>query len=128
MTASEPGDVLLIPFPFTDFSTLKQRPCIVLSSSEFNRTHQDVIVAAITSHLPATPANDEYRLSPSEQRSCGLPKGSMVKLGKIVTIDRRLVRRSLGHLPGASLHRVLAGVRSIFGGSMPARRSARKRG
>ena len=116
MIASETGEVILIPFPFTDFSTLKQRPCVVISSADFNRMHDDVIVAAITSHLPTRSRRDEYRLSPAEQRACGLPKASLIKLGKIVTVDRRLIRKSLGRLPSPSLRRVLAGVRSIFKG------------
>lgn len=114
MMASDPGEVVLIPLPFTGFSTLKQRPCVVVSSAAFNRSHPDVIVAAVTSHLPGKPAEDEYRLSAAEQRAWGLPKASMIKLGKIVTVDRRLVRRSLGKLPGQSLRRVLAAVRSLF--------------
>jgi mRNA-degrading endonuclease toxin of MazEF toxin-antitoxin module len=49
MTVYRQGDVVLIPFPFTDFSTFKQRPAVVISSNGFNRIHQDVIVVAITS-------------------------------------------------------------------------------
>jgi hypothetical protein len=73
------------------------------------RSHPDVIVAAITSHLPAEPARDEYLLSPAEQQSCGLPKPSLIKLGKVVTVDRRLIRKRLGRLPSRNLRRVLAG-------------------
>ena len=97
MIASDPGEVVLIPFPFTDFSTLKQRPCIVISSTVFNRAHQDVIVAAITSHLPRKAGKHEYRLNPAEQRACGLPKPSLIKLGKIVTID--VIGRLITALP-----------------------------
>jgi mRNA interferase MazF len=91
--------VVLLPFPFTDFSTLKQRPCVVISSAAFNRTHPDVIVAAITSHLPEQLGPHEYRLNPVEQQSCGLPKPSLIKLGKVVTVDRRRIRKRLGRLP-----------------------------
>jgi len=127
MTACDPGEVVLIPFPFTDFSTLKQRPCVVISSSAFNRAHQDLIVAAITSHIPAKAGEDEYLLSAAEQAACGLPKASLVKLGKIVTVDRRLIRRSLGRLPGPSVRRVLAGVRAIFDLPRSSRSSRGKR-
>jgi mRNA interferase MazF len=122
MIASDPGVVVLLPFPFTNFSTLKQRPCVVISSAAFNRSHPDVIVAAITSHLPPEAARDEYLLSPAEQKSCGLPKPSLIKLGKIVTVDRRLLRRRLGKLPKASVRHVLAGVRAIF--ADPTKRAA----
>jgi mRNA interferase MazF len=114
MTAYKPGDVVLIAFPFTDFSTLKQRPCIVISSNRFNTTHNDVIVAAITSHLPEKIEEDEYLLSEIEQRACGLPKASMVKLGKIVTIDTRLIRKSLGQLPEKSCKQIFDKIYQLF--------------
>lgn len=45
------GDILLIPFPFSDLSSTKQRPVLVLSNSEYNRSQQDIVVAAITSNV-----------------------------------------------------------------------------
>lgn len=114
MTTFEPGDVLLVPFPFTDFSTLKRRPCVVLSSAAFNRSCPDVIVAAITSRLDGTPADDELILSERDVRLARLPKPSKVRAGKIVTLDQRLVRSRLGRLPAASVRRVRALVRRII--------------
>ncbi len=48
-TSYKRGDVVLVPFPFTDLSTTKQRPALVVSSDQFNATRNDVLVAAITS-------------------------------------------------------------------------------
>jgi mRNA interferase MazF len=45
------GDILLIPFPFSDLSSTKQRPVLVLSNSEYNWSQQDIVVAAITSNV-----------------------------------------------------------------------------
>ena len=114
MTPFEPGDVVLVPFPFTDFSTFKQRPCVVLSSTDFNRSHEDVILAAITSQLNDHPTTDEYILSKQEQIIAGLPKLSMVKVGKIVTVDQRLIRKSLGRLPVTSVRRLRKLVHHII--------------
>lgn len=114
MTTYKPGAILLVAFPFTDFSSLKQRPCVVVSSTGFNRTHRDVILAAITSQLSIHPATDEHLLSTNDLRAGGLPKASLVKLGKIVTIDQRLVRKSLGTLSFTTTTVLLTKLRTIF--------------
>ncbi len=94
MTGCKQGDVILIPFPFTDFSTFKQRPGVIISSNEFNLTHQDVIIAAITSHIPEQITQSDYLLDAVDLGLSGLPKISLVKLGKIVTLDQRLEEQS----------------------------------
>jgi mRNA interferase MazF len=49
MTGSEFGDVLLVPFPFTDQSTTKRRPAVVVSSAAYHRERPDLIILAISS-------------------------------------------------------------------------------
>ena len=51
MTIYNQGDVLLVPYPFTDQSETKQRPAIVLSGAAYNQSHPDVILAPITSQI-----------------------------------------------------------------------------
>lgn len=114
MTAYKPGDIVLIPFPFTDLTDAKQRPAVVLSSSRFNQTHQDVIIAAITSHIPRVLGDDEYLLSEAEKRSAGLPKPSLVKIGKIVTLDHLLIKKRLGGMPIDSVKKILTVLFAIF--------------
>src|SRR3989338_3254766 len=114
MTGYRQGDVVLIPFPFPDLSTFKQRPAVVISSEGFNRTHQDVVVAAITSHIPSRLESSDYRLEHSDLQSAGLPKPSLLKLGKIVTLDRRLIRKKLGSLPASTVAKVLAQLQNVF--------------
>jgi hypothetical protein len=41
------GDVVLVPFPFTDLSSSKRRPALVISPDAFNDQMEDVVVAAI---------------------------------------------------------------------------------
>lgn len=99
MTLFKQGDVVLIGFPFTDLSGTKQRPALVISLDWYNENKDDIILAAITSNVPVKVEEDEYLLSPIDQKSAGLPKRSIIKLGKLVTIDQRLVRKKLGHIP-----------------------------
>jgi mRNA interferase MazF len=114
MTHYKPGYVVLIPFPFTDFSTFKQRPAVVISSSSFSRGSSDIIIAAISSNLVKKKDKYEYHLNRNEQKSSGLPKPSAVKLGKIITIDKRLVRKRTGHLPQKTTKDIIDKIQSII--------------
>ena len=82
MTAFKQGEVVLIPFPFTDLSTVKQRPALIVSSNWFNQQRSDSIVMAITSQVPARISADNYPLSSVDQKMSGLPKRSIIKLGE----------------------------------------------
>ena len=57
-TSFDFGDVVLVPFPFTDQSTTKKRPAVVVSSAAY-QSRPDVVVMAITSQVPATPRMGE---------------------------------------------------------------------
>ena len=51
MTSYPFGAVVLVAFPFTDQSTTKQRPAVVISSSAYQRERIDLIILAITSQV-----------------------------------------------------------------------------
>jgi mRNA-degrading endonuclease toxin of MazEF toxin-antitoxin module len=44
------GDIVLIPIPFTDLSSQKQRPVVVISNDNYNYTTPDFVVVAMTSN------------------------------------------------------------------------------
>ena len=50
------GDVVLVPVPFTDQATDKQRPAIVVSSMAYHRERSDLIVMAVTSQVRSSGA------------------------------------------------------------------------
>src|SRR5215471_225378 len=106
-TSFSQGDVVLVPFPFTDLSAVKQRPALVLSPDRLNKVRTDVVVAAITSQIPEVIGEDEVLLSDADQRTAGLPKASIIKLGKIFTIHQGLIRKKLGSLPDLALETIL---------------------
>jgi mRNA interferase MazF len=62
-TSFSQGDVVLVPLPFTDLSSVKQRPGLVLSPERLNKVRPDLVVAAITSQIPDVVDEDEILLS-----------------------------------------------------------------
>lgn len=101
------GEVVLVPFPFTDLTAIKQRPALVISPERLNKVRADVVVAAITSQIPDALGEDEVLLSDADLRAAGLPKRSIVKLGKIFTIHQGLTRKKLGHISQSTLEKIL---------------------
>lgn len=82
------GDIVLVPFPFTDLTGSKKRPALVLVSGEL-----DVTVSFISSQLHWQEPTD---LLLQTDKSNGLKKPSLVRLSKLATIDKSLVIGRIG--------------------------------
>jgi mRNA interferase MazF len=95
MTSYDFGDVVLVPFPFTDQRGSKKRPAVIVSSAAYNAARLDLILMAITSQVRATTAFAEVFIS--EWQKAGLLKASVIK-PVLATVERRLVLRRLGRL------------------------------
>jgi mRNA interferase MazF len=51
MTDYKFGDIILVPFPFTDQSTVKKRPAVVVSSAAYNTERPDLVIMAVTGQM-----------------------------------------------------------------------------
>jgi mRNA interferase MazF len=109
------GDVVLVPFPFTDLTTQKQRPALVISSKSFNDSSADAILLAITSQVQTDLQHSDYRLSLDEQKQGGLPKPSIVKTTKVVTLSQALIIKKLGRLPVETVDQIVRKLISVLG-------------
>ena len=110
-TSYRRGDIVLVSFPFTDLSSSKRRPALVISPDSFNELGQDVVLVAITSQEP-----DDNAVT-IEQHDCvdgGLPKRSFVKVAKLFTVHSTLVLRKMCTLRGEKLDDVLLEIRGFF--------------
>jgi mRNA interferase MazF len=113
-TSYKRGDVVLVPFPFTDLTAIKQRPALVISADAVNSTRDDVVVIAITSQVPAKLATDEFAIPSGELAGCGLPKPSILRLNKVVALHQKLVIKRIGSLPTATLETVIHRFKEQF--------------
>jgi mRNA-degrading endonuclease toxin of MazEF toxin-antitoxin module len=113
-TSYKRGEIVLVPFPFTDLTSVKQRPALVVSSDSLNEIRPDVLVAAISSQLPPQIAGDEMLIPQAELAQWGLPKPSVIKLTKLFSIHQSLIRKTLGRAPDVSLQAVLRKIQKQF--------------
>lgn len=95
-TTFEQGDVVLLHSPFSDLSSAKQRPVLVLSRASYNKASPDLLVCAITSNV-ANAAHSVY-LEDADMESGRLPKPSRVKVDKVFTASQDLVRKKVGRV------------------------------
>ncbi len=92
MIRCSPGDVVLVRFPFTDLTSAKRRPALVISSNAYFQRFGDVVVLALSSQ--PQPEN-ELRLQ--HWLTAGLPKPTWVK-PLITTLSAEVVLKRLGVL------------------------------
>ncbi len=105
----ERGDLLLVPYPFTDLSTTKRRPVLALTHAD---PQGDFIALPVTSRPQHSNA-----LALAEQTlvSGSLPAASWVRTDRIVTLHISLVSKVFGRVAGAIVAAAAAQVCSYIG-------------
>jgi len=92
-------DVVLLTYPFSDLTSIKVRPAVVVSPDSENGVLEDGVFLLITSNtsrrsphdLPIEEAHPEFSAT-------GLIKSSAVRVNKVWTLSGKLVSRKLGQL------------------------------
>ena len=103
------GDIILISFPFTDLSGQKVRPALVLYSENKGK---DCIVAFITSGKLRKRMLFDIKVSTFKLN--GLKDESVIKLNKIVTLDKKIAIRYLGSADKSYMAEVNRKLKQLF--------------
>lgn len=100
------GDIVLIPFPFTDLSGIKNRPALILIEGE-----SDITVSFITTQFKW---QEDFNVKIEPSQTNGLKRTSLIRLSKLATIDKDLVIGKLGNLLQDELANVDKNLVKIF--------------
>ena len=100
----DPGDIVLIPFPFADQKTSKKRPVLALTSPDL---HGDFIALAITSVPQPAP---QILIDTACLAQGHLPKPSWVRVDKIFTLEHQAILKGLAQLDMGTLAMVRAAL------------------
>lgn len=111
MASFEQGDVVKVPFPYTDRSTRQFRPALVISGTDIETTHGLLWVAMITS---AQNRGWEGDFPIPAYAAAGLPAPSVVRSAKIATIDAAQAQR-LGRVPAELRRKVMRCIATAIG-------------
>lgn len=98
------GDVVIVPFPFSDLSQAKRRPALIVATLPGN----DLILCQITSRL----LFDYYAIAIDEEdfTEGGLRQNSYVRPNRLFTADKQVVLYKAGHLRTEKLDEVIAQI------------------
>ncbi|MDR2592144.1 MAG: type II toxin-antitoxin system PemK/MazF family toxin [Chitinispirillales bacterium] len=106
------GEIVLVPIPFSDLSSLKKRPVLVISNISHNSASKDIIVIAITSNLQ----QNGIIIETKDLLGGKLPKPSLIRCEKIYTLDQRIVIKRFGTVSENVLDRVITEINRLITG------------
>lgn len=95
------GDVVVVPFPFSNLTQAKRRPALVMSALEGN----DAILCQITIKT----VRDQYAIG-----SGGLKQNSNIRPNKVFIADCHIILYRVGHLREGKLAEVIERIIDIL--------------
>jgi mRNA interferase MazF len=102
------GDVVVVPFPFSDLSRSKRRPALVLAELDGD----DLILCQITSQLN----KDRYAilLVQNEFQTGSLKQNSHIRPNRLFTADHHIILYGAGHLKKQKMDEVIEKLVDLF--------------
>jgi mRNA interferase MazF len=109
------GTIVLTIFPFTDLTTVKRRPALIVSNPEQNK--EDVIVAFISTIVPErlSPTDLVFDACQKEFAASGLKKKSVFRLDKLATLKKSIFTGELGSVGQETLHQENEKLKTALG-------------
>jgi len=107
--ACKPGDLVLIPFPFSDLQSAKKRPVLVLTPPD---RHADFIGLAITS---VEQQHAALQIGPTHLVQGTLPKPCWIRFDKVFTFSESSIVKTFGATSPQTMQAVLQGLCSVVG-------------
>ncbi len=102
------GQVVSSAFPFSDLTTQKLRPAIVVAIVDF----EDIILCQITSKTYSS--SNPIKLTSADFVEGSLPLDSYVRPDKLFTADQSIVHKVYGRVSDTMLQHVLADISLLF--------------
>jgi mRNA interferase MazF len=98
------GAIVLIPIPFTDLSSQRRRPVIVISNNGYHRKTSDMVVVAMTSNPHH--ANYSFTIDTPDLEQGRLNHPGTVRVDRIYTLSQALIVKTFGRVNGHALERI----------------------
>ena len=97
----KPGDLVGIPFPYSDLSTKKRRPVLVLTAPDRRGDFMGVAVTSVLTEKLTVPIDQDSLMTGK------LPKESRIRYDKLLTLSSSIVMKTYGSIKDDVFRNVL---------------------
>ena len=108
----EQGEIVVAPIPFASQVSAKIRPALVISTIDYNKTTDDIIVLKITSKAKDYPFDVE--LLEKDIDSGKLKQESVIQVDFPVVIEKRTISQSIGKISSKKLLEVKQKIKEFY--------------
>ncbi|MEK7724074.1 MAG: type II toxin-antitoxin system PemK/MazF family toxin [Acidobacteriota bacterium] len=104
-------EIVLVPFPYSDLSSTKRRPVLIVSNNNYNQKFHDVVVCVITSNRQT----DSYsvEIEDKDLELGVLPENSVVKAHKLFTIHQNQIIKKFSLVKGEYFTKVTDKIKHL---------------
>ena len=111
-TNAEQRNIVLIPFPYSDLTTVKQRPVLILSNKEYNEHNEDILCCAITSQERGY--EHSVDIQNTDLDNGNLRYDSKVRPNRIFTLEQNKIIKRLGKLNSSKYEEVISNISEMI--------------
>ena len=105
-------EVVLLPYPFSNFEGMKVRPALVVSNESFNKKSADCIMVPLTTVIKDEPYS--IIIDNADMDSGELVKQSRIRADKIFSVEKNLVTMKIGIIKDKTFDKVKAEIFRMF--------------
>ena len=99
-------EVVLLPYPFSNFEGMKVRPALVVSNDSFNKKSADCIMVPLTTVIKDDPYS--IIIDNNDMDSGELVKQSRIRTDKIFSVEKSLVTMKIGVIKDKTFEKIKA--------------------
>lgn len=107
------GDIVLVPFPFTDQTSTKVRPAIIVSNSTVNRSRDVICVQLTTQDIDGDLICSISNINVSQDFKAPHYRQNVV-CKKVLVVQKNLIHKKISQVYENKLREIIDVIKSAF--------------
>jgi|SRR3989344_1033167 len=105
-------EIVLLPYPFSNFEGMKVRPALIVSNDSFNKKSADCIMVPLTTVIKDEPYS--VIIDNNDMESGELVKQSRIRADKVFSVEKSLVTIKIGLIKDKTFEKIKAEIYKMF--------------